>query len=101
MRKEFSCHWELKSLRGSPVVLLGQFDSGLKSLLRLLRWRVSAVRQIGLRGDDGALFHLAFAHGMVERGLAQELGTDLSDRGQAVGAHHPIGQATLGQHRSA
>ena len=46
MRKEFSCHWELKSLRGSPVVLLGQLDSGPKSLLRLLRWRVSTVRRL-------------------------------------------------------
>ena len=47
MRNEFSsCHCELKSLRIPLWVLFDQLDMGLKSLLRLLRWRVSTVRRL-------------------------------------------------------
>ena len=56
MRKEFSCHWELKSLRGSPVVLLGQLDSGPKSLEELSQnanaKKYLKLAQVSLAGQD-------------------------------------------------
>src|SRR5690606_36798017 len=60
---------------------------------------VKGASQVALSGNDGALFHLAFAHGAVEFGFTQELGANLGHGGQAVGAHYPIGQADLAEQR--
>ena len=74
-------------------------DRGAKSLAAGAALAGEDGAQIGLRGNDGPFFHFAFAHGLVQRRFAQELCADLGHRGQAVGAHHPVGQPALGQQR--